>query len=256
MPSPRGESPWPPRHSFSPASAGLHRQSRHLHHRHRLSLGCAAALGAAGFVSPTLATTRYEEDIRRVEISGAEIASCCAAPWLMSDRRLAVYVRLLAVETGARRGEVRERRWHDVNLEGRSITVLDTKTDKAACLFGGHGTVDAPGVAQAQPRSPCSRGGARTIQLNYRCAWKNWPRPSGGRPAPARSTSSPGGQFLKSGTTLGVAARETSAFQPDPAAPLSPAWKVQALRRRRHRGDEFHHEAEQWLAQAPDAGSA
>jgi integrase len=91
-------------------------------------------LAPPGFISPTLGLMRFEETIRRVEISEREIAALLKGAHAFPDRRFAVYVRLL-LESGGRRGEVRERRWREVDLDARVITVLETKTDKPRQIF-------------------------------------------------------------------------------------------------------------------------
>ena len=68
-----------------------------------------------GFVSPTISQYRYPEPIRRVELSDKEVQRLIDGSAAFKDRRFSVLIRLL-VETGARRGEVSERRWADVDL--------------------------------------------------------------------------------------------------------------------------------------------
>ena len=87
-----------------------------------------------GFRSPTLGMVRYEEQIRRVEISDAEIAKLVEGANAIKDRRFAALVRLL-VDTGARRGEVLERTWGQVNMERREILAPDTKIGLPRVLF-------------------------------------------------------------------------------------------------------------------------
>lgn len=87
-----------------------------------------------GFVSPTISLYRYPEPIRRVELSDEEAQRLIDGAAAFKDRRFAVLIRLL-IETGARRGEVLERRWADIDLDNCSIEVLDTKTDKPRMLF-------------------------------------------------------------------------------------------------------------------------
>jgi integrase len=56
----------------------------------------------------------------------------------VKDRRFQVLIRLLA-ETGARKSEVDERKWKDIDLNACSIEVLNTKTGKPRMLFfSGH----------------------------------------------------------------------------------------------------------------------
>lgn len=166
-------------------------------------------LAPLGFVSPTLATIRYEEDIRRVEISGTEIATLLRGAMAHRDRRFAVYVRLL-METGARRGEIRERRWHDVDLEGRSITVLDTKTDKPRMLFFSEAAAELMRRVwpKRNPDDLLFEGRRRNHPINYRCAWEELTTAIG-RPDLHQHDlrHHRAAELLKSGTTLGVAAQ-------------------------------------------------
>ncbi len=87
-----------------------------------------------GFVSPTLSQYRYEEPIRRVSLSEDEVARLLAAAIAVSDRRFSVLIHLL-VETGARRGEIIQLRWKNINFETCSIELLHTKTDQPRVLF-------------------------------------------------------------------------------------------------------------------------
>ena len=86
------------------------------------------------FISPTRAMARFEEGIRHVEIAPEEITKLLAGAHSNPDRRFAVYVRLLH-ETGARKGEIVERIWKDIDLDKRQITVMTTKTGKPRTLF-------------------------------------------------------------------------------------------------------------------------
>ena len=87
-----------------------------------------------GFISPTLSQHRYPEPIRRVNLSDVEINRLLDGASAFKDRRFAVLIRIL-IETGARRGEVCERRWSDIDLDGCRIEVLETKTGKPRMLF-------------------------------------------------------------------------------------------------------------------------
>ena len=91
-------------------------------------------LTPVGFISPTLSQHRYPEPIRRVTLSELEVTRLLDGAAAFKDRRFAVLIRLL-IETGARRGEVSERRWSDIDLDACSIEVLETKTDKPRMLF-------------------------------------------------------------------------------------------------------------------------
>jgi integrase len=87
-----------------------------------------------GFISPTISLHRYPEPVRRVELSDVEAQQLIDGAVAYKDRRFAVLVRLL-IETGARRGEVCERRWSSIDLQNRRVEVLDTKTGVPRMLF-------------------------------------------------------------------------------------------------------------------------
>jgi len=91
-------------------------------------------LTPVGFISPTLSQHRYPEPIRRVSLSDSEIKRILDGASGFKDRRFAVLVRIL-IETGARRGEVCERQWSDIDLDSCCIEVLETKTGKPRMLF-------------------------------------------------------------------------------------------------------------------------
>lgn len=91
-------------------------------------------LAPTGFVSPTIGLARYEEGIRRVSLSEAEITALLDGAKAFADRRFAVFIRLL-IETGGRRGEILQRRWADIDLDARSITAETTKTGAPRILF-------------------------------------------------------------------------------------------------------------------------
>lgn len=87
----------------------------------------AKRLTPRGFRSPTLGVQRMSEDIRRVEITPEQLAALKARALTVRDRRFGAFVHLLA-DTGARKSELLERRWRDVDLEAGTITCETTKT--------------------------------------------------------------------------------------------------------------------------------
>ena len=91
-------------------------------------------LTPVGFVSPTISQHRYEEAIRRIELSDPEVQKLIDGAASVKDRRFQVLIQLL-VETGARKSEVDERKWKDIDLNACSIEVLNTKTGKPRMLF-------------------------------------------------------------------------------------------------------------------------
>ncbi len=80
-----------------------------------------------GFRSPTLSARRFEEGIRRVEVSRAELDALRSRSLAFRDRRFGVFVALL-VDTGARKSELLERRWSEIDLQRGQIHCPTTKT--------------------------------------------------------------------------------------------------------------------------------
>jgi integrase len=91
-------------------------------------------IAPVGFRSPTLGIVRYKEEVRRVELSAQEVVKLIDGANAIKDRRFAVLVRLL-IDTGARRGEVLDRMWQDVNWDKCEITAPVTKTGSPRVLF-------------------------------------------------------------------------------------------------------------------------
>jgi integrase len=87
----------------------------------------AKRLSPKGFRSPTLGVTRFEEAIRRVEITSAQIEALRTRALAFHDRRFGVFVALL-IDTGARKSEILERHWRDFDLEKGEIVCEMTKT--------------------------------------------------------------------------------------------------------------------------------
>ncbi len=166
-------------------------------------------LAPAGFVSPTLGLQRYEEAIRRVEITDREIRSILKGAHAYADRRFAVYIRLL-VETGGRRGEVRERCWRDIDLATRTITVMETKTDKPRQLFFSEET--AALIQRVWPkRDPNAlvfTGKVPGQPIDYRVAWAKLTKAIG-RPDLHQHDlrHHRAAELLRSGVTLAVASQ-------------------------------------------------
>lgn len=87
----------------------------------------AKRLSPRGFRSPTLGVARFEEAIRRVEVTREQIDALRTRALAFKDRRFGVFVSLL-IDTGARKSELLERRWGDVDLVRREILCETTKT--------------------------------------------------------------------------------------------------------------------------------
>jgi integrase len=96
-------------------------------------------LSPRGFRSPTLGVRRFEEGIRRVELSREEIEALRARSLGFRDRRFSVFVALL-IDTGARKSELLGRRWAEVDLERCEIHCPTTKTGVPRVLHFRHET--------------------------------------------------------------------------------------------------------------------
>lgn len=166
-------------------------------------------LAPAGFVSPTLGLQRYDEAIRRVEISDREIAALIKGAQAYPDRRFAAYVRLL-IDSGGRRGEVRERYWRDVDLDARVITVMETKTDRPRQIFFSEETAALMRRVwpKRDPDALLFAGKAPGQPVNYRATWAKLTKAIG-RPDLHQHDlrHHRAAELLRAGTTIAVAAQ-------------------------------------------------
>jgi integrase len=94
-----------------------------------------------GFRSPTLDVPRYEEAIRRVEVSRDQVERLRTIALAFPDRRFGVFVSLL-IDTGARKSELLDRYGREFNLDRCEVLAPTTKTDKPRVLFYTSATAD------------------------------------------------------------------------------------------------------------------
>ncbi len=132
----------------------------------------ARRLTPRGFRSPTLDVPRAAEPIRRVEISHAQIDQIRARARAFQDRRFGVFVELL-IDTGARKSEILERRWRDVDLERREIHCEQTKTGVPRILHFRGETADL--MRRVYPKrnddALCFEGRVPGQPVSFRKAW-------------------------------------------------------------------------------------
>jgi integrase len=162
-----------------------------------------------GFRSPTLGVRRFEEGIRRVEVSRAELDALRARSLGFRDRRFSVFVVLL-MDTGARKSELLERRWSEVDLERGQIHCPTTKTGvprvlhfrpETAALIGRFCKVRKPEELVFPGRVPGE-------PISFRRAW-SVAVASIGRPDLRMHDirHAAAANLLRAGVTLGVAAQ-------------------------------------------------
>lgn len=94
-----------------------------------------------GFRSPTLDVPRFEEGIRRVDVSREQVETLRTIALAYPDRRFGVFVSLL-IDTGARKSELLERYGREFDLDRREVLAPTTKTDKPRVLFFQPATAD------------------------------------------------------------------------------------------------------------------
>lgn len=125
-----------------------------------------------GFISPTLTLTRYPEECHPVTLSESEVDALLAGALAFKNRKFGVYIRLL-IETGARRSEVLERTWTDVDLDEYTILVGKTKTGVKRVLHFSQDTVNLMrrvyssfnGMLFESPRTPAK-------PIDFKKSWK------------------------------------------------------------------------------------
>lgn len=91
-------------------------------------------LSPRGFRSPSIGVRRYEEKIRRVHVEREQLDQLRTRSMAFSDMRFACFVALL-IDTGARKSELLERTWSDVDLDKREILAPTTKNGTPRVLF-------------------------------------------------------------------------------------------------------------------------
>jgi integrase len=117
-------------HGYAPAS--VNRDLSTLGSCYRWAL--KQRLAPRGFKSPTVGVRRFDEGIRRVHIEREQLRALRARAIAFKDRRFGVFVSLL-IDTGARKGELLERRWSEVDLDKREILAPVTKNGTPRVLF-------------------------------------------------------------------------------------------------------------------------
>jgi integrase len=87
-----------------------------------------------GFTSPTIAIRRYPESIRRIEISAKELERLRDGAVASRSKGFGAFINAL-IDSGARKSEVLERTWRDLDAEAGTLTAMTTKTGVPRVLF-------------------------------------------------------------------------------------------------------------------------
>ncbi len=140
----------------------------------------ARRLTPRGFTSPTLAVRRYAEPIRRVHLADDDLARLLTlARTAFRDPRFGLYVAMLA-DSGARRSEISERRFADLDRDARTLLATTTKNGTPRLLHYLQTTADLlasvyPNAAALRQRTPNALlfPGRNPLTPNdYRASWR------------------------------------------------------------------------------------
>ncbi|WP_284617455.1 tyrosine-type recombinase/integrase [Aquabacterium humicola] len=166
-------------------------------------------LSPRGFRSPTLDVRRYDEGIRRVEITDAELQALRDRALGFRDRRFGVFVSLL-MDTGARKGELLDRSWAQVDLERCEITCPTTKTGVPRILHFRPATADLIRRVYRthKPEALLFEGRVPGQRIDYKKAWATLVADIGRPDLHMHDVRhAVAAALLRSGTTLAVAAQ-------------------------------------------------
>lgn len=162
-----------------------------------------------GFRSPSLGVRRYEEKIRRVHVEHEQLNQLRARAIAFSDRRFGCYVSLL-IDTGARKSELLERKWADVDLEKQEILAPTTKNGTPRVLFFSDQTAALIKrvYAKRNPESLLFEGRVPGQPISFRRIWGIITREVGLHDLHMHDVRhAAAASLLRAGVTLGVAAQ-------------------------------------------------
>ena len=126
-----------------------------------------------GFRSPTIGAQRFGEEPRRVYVSDEESAALRRLSLAYKDRRFGVFVNLL-LDCGARKSELYERRWCDVDLQRREILLATSKNGTPRTLHFSQSTLAL--MLRVYPHRRDEQllfeGRVHDQPIHYRVAWR------------------------------------------------------------------------------------
>jgi len=162
-----------------------------------------------GFKSPTVGVRRQEEPIRRVHLERDDAEDIRAMALSFADRRFGAFVWLL-MDTGARKSELLERRWSEVDLERREILAPITKNGTPRVLFFSERTQQLLRrvFPVRNPNQLLFEGRVPGQSIDFRASWRKLLAALGQhglRIHDCRHVAA--ANLLRAGVTLGVAAQ-------------------------------------------------
>lgn len=126
-----------------------------------------------GFKSPTVGVRRFKEDIRRVYVSEEQVEALRSRSLAFKDRRFGLFVALI-LDSGARRGEITQRRWSEVDLENRQMLLPTSKNGTPRTLHFSDRTRRL--LLRVFPNPPedglIFEGRVPRQPISYRASWK------------------------------------------------------------------------------------
>jgi integrase len=125
-------------------------------------------LSPPGFVSPTRLVRRLPEAMRRVSLTPGELAALKAAAIRISPL-FGLFAAMLS-DSGARRSEVLERSWPELDMEQGRMRVPRTKNGDSRWLFFSPTTMELA-RSLAKPTGLMFPGRVKTDPIDYRKAW-------------------------------------------------------------------------------------
>ena len=162
-----------------------------------------------GFRSPTLAVRRLREDIRRVEVSEDTIVALRARSLAVRDLRFGVFVHLL-IDSGARKSELLQRRWGEIDLDQGQITCPTTKTGVPRVLHFQPATAELirRRMKPLKADKLMFEGRVPEQAVCYKAAWASLTRAIGAPDLHMHDLRhAAAARLLRAGVTLGVAAQ-------------------------------------------------
>ncbi|MFM1818254.1 MAG: hypothetical protein RL364_1114 [Pseudomonadota bacterium] len=144
-----------------------------------------------------------------MEVPAEQLAALKARSLAVRDRRFAAFVHLL-IDTGARKSELLERRWREIDLEAWTITCPTTKTGVPRTL---HFTPATAALMRRvfkamHPEALAFEGQVPGQPVDYRAAWRLVTKDIGATDLHMHDLRhAAAADLLRSGVTLGVAAQ-------------------------------------------------